>query len=93
MRGRVSPATIISSEVLPAPEGPHKASTRPGRFNARLDIEGAKRMGDVDFDHKSPARLETRAARTSEAIRAPNAMAIATSVRRSTLVSAPGCCV
>ncbi len=63
------------------------------RDDLSLDGEGAERMGDVDLDHNSLARLETRAANISEAMIAPNAMAMATSVSRTTLVSAPGCCV
>jgi hypothetical protein len=50
-------------------------------------------MRDLDFDHNSPARRETRAASSSDAIRAPNATMIATRVRRAALVSAPGCWV
>ena len=84
---------MLSSVVLPAPEAPHSASTPP-RAAMRASRRNAPNewAASISITARSSVGDAPRAS-NSEATIALNAMAIATSVRRTMLVSAPGCCV
>ncbi len=88
--GRVSPAIMLISVVLPAPERPKRAVTPPVAGEARLEREAAGRPGDVDDERHAVSRWRARRASHSEASRAAKAMATAMMVRRSAAISPPG---
>ena len=92
--GRISPAIMLTSDVLPEPDGPNSAVSRPPLSKRGVELEGAEPVADVDRQrHSTSIRLPTRRASTSEAISAAMEMTIEISVSRSAPASPPGTCV
>ena len=67
---------MLTSEVLPAPDGPNSAVTPPAASNLRGEREVAEPLFDVDGEHaQSPwKRMPARRANHSDAISAASAM-------------------
>ena len=91
LSGRISPAMMLTSEVLPEPDGAEQRGQPPAAFERRVELERAEPVPDVDRQrHSTSIRRPTRRASTSEAISATIEMAIEISVSRSAPASPPG---
>ena len=89
--GRISPPIRLTSEVLPEPDGPNSAVSRPLVSKAASSSKSPSRWRmSTGERHSTSIRLPTRRASTSEATSAAMAMAIEISVSRSAPASPPG---
>ena len=90
--GRSSPAIMLISEVLPAPEAPNRPVTRPSLAKAASIENSPSCFDDVNAQHDQfPCRrCVARRANHSEAISAAIAITIETITSRSAAVSPSG---
>ena len=94
--GASSPAIMLTSVVLPEPDGPNTPVTPAGGLEARGEREVAQPLFDVDREHRhSPwKRMPARRASHSDGDQRARARStIATSTSRPAAASPPGTCV
>ena len=90
--GRSSPAIMLISEVLPAPEAPNSPVTRPSLVEGGFEREFAELFCDVDAQHgQFPCRrCVARRANHSEAISAAIAITMEMITSRPAAASPSG---
>ena len=91
LAGLISPAMMLTSDVLPEPDGAEQRRQPAAAFERRVELERAQPVPDVDRQrHSRSIRRPTRRASASETISATIEMAIEISVSRSAPASPPG---